>query len=973
MKKYALTLCSLLLLFGSTYANNDEKLAEFNNKLNANTISFQENKGQVYDQNYHSRPDVLFSGQSQGLVYHLKNNGISYQLSRIDSYKEVEDERTKEKRKEIDQSTIYRIDVNWLNANTAAPVIKGEALQGYNNYYLASCPDGALNVKSYQNITYQNIYDGIDLKWYSKAGELKYDYLVAPGADYTNIKLEIKGAERIFINKKGELEIKTPLGTLIEKAPYVEQEGRELQSAWKIQNGNTIGFEIENSNPKLPLLIDPAVRIWGTYYGGTGVDYGYSCVVDTSGNVYLAGQLNSITGIATSGSHQITYGGGSWDAFLVQFNSAGVRLWGTYCGGTGDDQGFSCAVDASGKVYLAGITTSTTGIANIGSYQSTYGGGVSDAFLVQFNLAGVRQWGTYYGGTDDDQGLFCAVDTSGKVYLTGYTQSFTGIATSGSHQPTYGGGLYDAFLVQFNSVGARQWGTYYGGTSDDYGRSCTVDALGKVYMAGYTKSITGVSTVGIHQSTFGGGLYDAYLVQFNSIGVRQWGTYYGGTGDDQGRSCVVDSSGKVCLVGYTDSNTGTDIATVGSHQSTYGGGIRDVFLVQFNSLGVRQWGTYYGGTGDDTGGSKAVDASGNVYLVGSTSSTTGISTIGVHQSTYGGGSRDAFFVQFNSTGVRQWGTYYGGLNYDFGVSNTVDASGKMYFTGGTQSSTGIATSGIHQSTFGGNYDAFLVQFECVAATSTDVQTSCNSITWLDGNTYTSSTNTPTFTIPGGEFFGCDSVVTLNFNYNPLTSTDVQTACNSFTWINGNTYTSSINTPTFTIPGGAASGCDSVVTLNLTITTIDNTTSINNDTISANQTGALYRWLNCDSSNAVIAGATNQIFIPTTTGNYAVEITAGACVDTSACVNIIITAIEELTNAGIKIYPNPIDDKIVIELSNTSSTKKVSIVSIEGKLVYSNAAINSNQLTIDAAAWSKGVYVVNIITDEGKYNLQLIKQ
>ncbi|HRP61331.1 MAG TPA: hypothetical protein PK833_13750, partial [Vicingus sp.] len=64
-------------------------------------------------------------------------------------------------------------------------MIKGEALQGYNNYYLASCPDGALNVKSYQNITYQNIYDGIDLKWYSKAGELKYDYLLAPGADYT--------------------------------------------------------------------------------------------------------------------------------------------------------------------------------------------------------------------------------------------------------------------------------------------------------------------------------------------------------------------------------------------------------------------------------------------------------------------------------------------------------------------------------------------------------------------------------------------------------------------------------------------------------------------------------------------------------------------------------------------------------------------------------------------------------------------
>ncbi|KAB2859452.1 MAG: T9SS type B sorting domain-containing protein [Flavobacteriales bacterium] len=112
------------------------------------------------------------------------------------------------------------------------------------------------------------------------------------------------------------------------------------------------------------------------------------------------------------------------------------------------------------------------------------------------------------------------------------------------------------------------------------------------------------------------------------------------------------------------------------------------------------------------------------------------------------------------------------------------------------------------------------------ATSTDVQTACNSYTWIDGNTYTSSTNSPTFTIVGGSANGCDSVVTLNLTINnSTTGTDVQTACGNYIWIDGNTYSASTNSPTFTIVGGSANGCDSVVTLNLTINTFASGTDV----------------------------------------------------------------------------------------------------------------------------------------------------
>jgi gliding motility-associated-like protein len=196
-----------------------------------------------------------------------------------------------------------------------------------------------------------------------------------------------------------------------------------------------------------------------------------------------------------------------------------------------------------------------------------------------------RLWGTYYGGSNTEQGRSCSTDASGNVYLAGYTGSNSGtiIATAGAHQSANGGGSA-AFLVKFNTSGVRQWGTYYGGSGVDYGHSCSTDATGNVYLAGSTDSNTGtvIATAGAHQSAYGGGNNDAFLVKFNASGIRQWGTYYGGSGIEAGYSCSTDASGNVYLAGDTPSNTGTVIATTGAHQSAYGGGgTWDAFLVKF--------------------------------------------------------------------------------------------------------------------------------------------------------------------------------------------------------------------------------------------------------------------------------------------------------------------------------------------------------------------------------------------------------
>jgi hypothetical protein len=686
------------------------------------TVSFTENKGQFADQNYNPRPDVLFGGSDGQLTFYITKKGVSYQLYRVDSYKEAEDPNTKEKIKVMDQQSVYRTDIKWLNANPNPLVKTDDALPGYSNYYLHQCPNGALNVKSYAGITLQNVYSGIDLHYYGAGGALKYDYIVAPNADYKQIQLRVEGAA-LKLQEDGSLLIVTPLGKIQEQAPVVFQNGLQLTARYTITN-NTIGFEVDNYDSNHELIIDPLTRIWGTYYGGSDADeYGNSSSTDGSGNVFLCGTTASTgTLIATTGSHQ-SVNGNFWDAFLVKFNSSGVRSWGTYYGDIWDESALSCATDASGNVYLAGNTSSSGSvIATSGSHQSTYGGGTNDVFLAKFNSSGVRSWATHYGDATSELAGGCATDAFGNVYLAGVTGSSVGIATSGSHQSAMNGGP-SGFLVKFNSSGLRLWGTYYGGEGGATGISCATDATGNVYLLGTAGSASGtmIATSGSHQSS-NNGVTDSYIVKFNSSGVRLWGTFYGGAGQDYFYYCATDLNRNVYVAGFTSSNTGTAIATTGSHQSSHGGGTNDAFIVKFDSLGVRSWGSYYGGTGDDRARSCAVDVLGNIYLVGHTTSNSGtvIATAGSHQSA-SGGAKDGFLACFNAAGARQMGTYYGGASVDEGSSCIIDASGSLYLAGTTYTATGtaIATPGSHQSTYAGYYDAFLAKFfDCTVMTPT---------------------------------------------------------------------------------------------------------------------------------------------------------------------------------------------------------------------------------------------------------------
>ncbi len=388
-------------------------------------------------------------------------------------------------------------------------------------------------------------------------------------------------------------------------------------------------------------------RLWATYYGGdTNTNNGTGVATDASGNVYLAGTTSCYTRIA-SGGFQDTLAG-SQNAFLVKFDANGNRMWATYYGGTTNTYGNAIATDASGNVYLAGTTSDTLGIAS-GGFHNSFGGGISDAFLVKFNTNGNRLWATYYGGADEDLGFSVASDATGNVYLAGTTHSSDSIA-SGGFQDTLDINGGDAFLVKFDSNGDRLWATYYGKTTNiEAPNGVGTDASGNVFLTGNTTSSSGIALAGF-QNTFGGGSNDAFLVKFNGFGNRIWATYYGGPGADYGNGVASDVAGNVWLAGLTNSTSG--IAS-GGFQNSFAGPDSvsgfGLFLVKFDAYGNRQCATYYELKSEKSYmpiTSLTLDTAGNVYMGSSTSFSTGIAS-GGFQNTFGGGM-DADLIKFTS-------------------------------------------------------------------------------------------------------------------------------------------------------------------------------------------------------------------------------------------------------------------------------------------------------------------------------------
>ena len=672
-----------------------------------NTVGgFVENKGQLGPND-----PTLFYIQHNGMSCSLSPEGISYVWSA----------QTNDEQADNDQFTEHRVGVLWRNAN---PNVVMEGIQPHSDlqhFYNTEDSQPVLGVKNYQQVRYNNLYDNIDLVLYFQENHIKYDFLVHPGGDVRDIELEYLGQDSLFLDTTGTLNLQTSLGQLTELAPYTYQrqadQQNEVSSSYELTD-NVIRFSVAEYDSTKTLVIDPEI-IWATYYGNLGLDSSRGVATDRWGNVYIVGVVfdGPHPGIATDqpqdfGDFDSDAYEGAKDAFIAKFAPDGTRLWAAYFGGDSFDFATDVSTDAEGNVLFTGYTGSPTGIAynghdlvlNDGSPQVNYSGKYQDAFLVKMDPEGLLLWSTYYGGEyveGDDKmevGHAVATDQDGNVFLTGYTTSSQGIATKDGHDTSlepgvpdlYDHNLRDAFLVKFDPDGNRLWATYFGGDGEEVAHDVTVDIAGNPYIVGYTES-SGLGYDGYDHSY--GGNTDVFVAKFDPDGELYWSTYYGSDGKDLGKSITTDGY-SVYVAGVTDSDN--SIAFNG-YDNTHNGEM-DAFIVAFNLLGQRLWGTYYGGEGvegsyspvewpqhvDIVYSDEGIGPVGVLYLAGPTNSMTGIASPGAMMPNWSGHD-DGFIARFFTDGDFKWGTYYGGEGPDDLYSIAVTTKPHLYITGFTNS------------------------------------------------------------------------------------------------------------------------------------------------------------------------------------------------------------------------------------------------------------------------------------------------
>ncbi len=399
-------------------------------------------------------------------------------------------------------------------------------------------------------------------------------------------------------------------------------------------------------------------------------------------------------------------------------SGASDLLYSTYLGGWGGDDGLAIAVDGSGYAYVAGSTLSYDFPTTPGASDTSYSDG-HDAFVAKLDPAGSNLvYGTFLGGSEDECNVggypfvYCslAVDGNGNAYIAGLTASADLPTTAGALDRTLGG-EQDVFVTKLNTDGtALVYSTFLGGTRNEYGYAIAVDGDENAYVTGATASLDFPTTSGAYDTTTTGSS-DAFIVKLNPAGsALLYATFLGGNDDlDSGRAIALDGSGNVYVTGVTCS--GDFPTTPGAFDRTLGWTDCDAFVTQLNPGGTALvYSTFLGGADHEWGNAIAVDRSGAAYVAGHTESSDLPTTAGAFDTTYNGGSADAFVAKLSPTGSDLvYATYLGGISFERANAIAVDRSGAAYVAGRTNSCDFPTTLRAFDTSLGGSGDGFVAK------------------------------------------------------------------------------------------------------------------------------------------------------------------------------------------------------------------------------------------------------------------------
>ena len=697
-------LCTFLLTWFTciyTYANhpNKNELAIPKPILQLNSIQFEENKNQLPKQVKYSA--LLFRGAK---VY-FENNAFVYQFwdaAAIANLHHPTHDKTTTAATDETQKAInfFSYKAQFIDANPQ-PVIEGiNKEKCYRNYLWGNdSSHWASEVAVYNSIKYKSLYNGIDVEIYNIGENMEYDYIVSPGANINDIKIQYQGINRIKITN-GNIQLKTSLGEVSESKPIAYQwiDGKKYMVAcnYLLTKENIVSFEFPNGYKKeFELVIDPTLICSG-FSGSTADNWAYTATYDADGNIFSGGIVTAIGYPTTIGAYQTNFGGGGnggnnypFDICITKYNPTGSSMiFSTYLGGSNNEHPSSIFTDATDNLFILGKTYSTNFPVTAGAYDNSFNGNC-DLVVCKLNPSGTALMAsTFVGGSgedgvninanftlnaslkynyaDDSRGDIM-LDAAGNCYVSSCTKSIDFPATAGAAQSSFQGGTQDGCVFKMsNDLSTMQWATYLGGSDDDAAYYLDVDPNQNVYVTGGTSSSNFPTTPGAFHTAYGGQI-DGFITRIQSNGSTIMQSTFIGTAEyDQSYFVQLDKDFDVYICGQTKGLYGTSPGVYSNPNSGQ-------FIHKFSpDLSTSIYATVFGsGTPLPNISPTAflVDDCENVYVsgwggqcipYGNTGSTTGMPVTPDAQKTTTDGC-DFYFIVLKKDALSLWyATFFGG-------------------------------------------------------------------------------------------------------------------------------------------------------------------------------------------------------------------------------------------------------------------------------------------------------------------------
>ena len=720
-------------------------------------LSFEANQGQ-------SDPQVKFLSRGSGYSLYLTDTAAVLALTKGNPPSKKLDPRSavgKALKPEPPTAKTDVVRMELAGANPGLRVSGAEQLLGTANYFIGNDPaKWHPNVPTYAKVKYTGVYPGVDLVYYGNQRQLEYDFVIAPGANPKPVRLHFAGANKLTLNRDGDLTVTARNGEIAFHKPVVYQtkngQREPLEGSFTLLANNTIGFTLGSYDHTRELVIDPTLA-YSTYLGGSGFSRAAAIAVDGQGNAYVTGLIFDGDFPTTEGAFQNVSMAG-WSAFISKLNPAGSALiFSTYLGGFSSGSGI--VVDHSGNVYVTGNTFEGNFPVTSGAYQTTpSAGGLGTGFVTKLNASGsALLYSTYLGPSDGDDldtlhPQRIAVDPDGNAYIAGFTASADYPVTAGAFQTVDHNATGTGFVTKLNPAGtALVYSTFLGGSSYDSIYAIAIDGSGNAHVVGVTSSNDFPTTAGAYQKTappFLSNQYGVFVSKLNIAGsALLYSTFLTGSGEgsaeglnsDSYLGIAIDDAGDAYVGGTTSSIdfpiTAGAFQTVNPAAGARGG---TGFVTKFNPSGsALVYSTYLGGSNFNESiyetqaiNNMAVDSLGNAYLVGESQSTdfpvTSDAFQKVNKGTAGGVFANAYFTELNPSGsALVYSTYLGGSGLSYSMDIALDSLGNAYMTGAEATNNFPVTAGAFQVQSNGGNIGFVSKFALYGATTTTITADAN--------------------------------------------------------------------------------------------------------------------------------------------------------------------------------------------------------------------------------------------------------